>query len=107
MTRDAGLMLRCTMAVLRSQREHIRENTHYAETYKASVAIWQGWYGGFVVDEVRAKVRERRWRAVTEDVAVLARYYPRGLAKLILPARAHRLAGALVRKLEAAVGALR
>ena len=42
--------------------------------------LWQDWYGDPLVDEVRARVRERDWKRAVRGVLVLLRYHALGLA---------------------------
>src|SRR5215217_4388141 len=41
---------------------------------------WQDRYGDPLVDEVRARVRERDWKRAVRGVLVLLRYHPLGFA---------------------------
>src|SRR5829696_4085459 len=43
---------------------------------------WQDRYGDPLVDQVRARVRERDWKRAVRGVLVLLRYHPLGLTLL-------------------------
>ncbi len=42
--------------------------------------LWRRWYGNPLVDEVRARIREREWGQAVRGVLVLLRYHSLGLA---------------------------
>jgi chromosome segregation ATPase len=88
-------MLSHSVGVLRSQREHVRRQKHYEEAYKAGIKWEQGKFGDPLVEEVRAQVKEGKWRRALRGVLVLLRYYPQGLALLFMERRR------LARRLEA------
>ena len=54
------------------------------EAFKAGVRWEQGNYGHGLVYEVRAHIRERKWKRTFLDMLVLLRYYPGGLVALLL-----------------------
>jgi hypothetical protein len=81
-TWDHALMLSTSVGVLRSQREHVRRQKHYEEAYKAGIKWEQGKFGDPLVEEVKAQVKEGKWRRALRGVLVLLRYYPQGLALL-------------------------
>jgi len=75
-------MLSYSVGALRAQRQHIKGNEQYTEAYKAGVRHEQGNYGDWLVDEVRAHIRQREWGEAFSGALVLARYYPRGFTLL-------------------------
>jgi hypothetical protein len=82
MTRNAGLMLKATVAVLRRQRKHVRGNKRYEEAYTVGLREAQEIYGVPAVEEVRARLWEGAWRPALRGFQILLRYYPRGLTLL-------------------------
>jgi glycosyltransferase involved in cell wall biosynthesis len=86
MSRDAEVMLRAAVAVLRSQRKHVRERKEYRKAYRAGLRSTREFYGDQVVIDARLHLSERRWRQAISSIAALVRYYQRGLASLARPA---------------------
>jgi glycosyltransferase involved in cell wall biosynthesis len=81
MSRNASLMLTSTMEVLRAQRPYIARRRTYKRAFEQGRRSWQGYYGEQLIEQIAQQARDpRRWVAVGAMVAVLARYYPRGLA---------------------------
>jgi hypothetical protein len=80
-------MLSATIAVLRSQRKHLKGHEQYKEAYRTGVMRYQGNYGDRLVDEFSARVKEQEWRQILQELPVLLRYYPRGIALLLLNER--------------------
>jgi glycosyltransferase involved in cell wall biosynthesis len=77
MSRDSALMLKATLAILRSQRTYIKRHRHYQEAYKIGVRTFQDHYGVLLAWEMLDHVRERAWKQAIRDLLVLMRYYPR------------------------------
>jgi hypothetical protein len=99
MSSNAALMLTSTMEVLRAQRPYARHRRAYARAYEQGRRSWQSHYGQLLLKEVEEQARDpRRWKEVGAMIAVLARYYPRGLAghlaRRVLHTREHPAAGA-------------
>jgi glycosyltransferase involved in cell wall biosynthesis len=81
MSRNAAVMLSSTMEVLRAQRPYVARRRAYARVYKQARRSWQGYYGEQLVEQFSRETRNpRRWIQAGSMAAVLARYYPRGLA---------------------------
>ncbi len=81
MSRNASLMLTSTMEVLRAQRPFVGRRWAYRRAYEQGRRSWQGHYGEQLIEQVAQQMRNpRRWMQVGAMLAVLARYYPRGLA---------------------------
>jgi glycosyltransferase involved in cell wall biosynthesis len=87
MTRSPAPMLSATIAVLRSQRKHLKGHEQYKEAYRTGVMRYQGNYGDRLVDELSARVKKREWKKVLPELPVLLRYYPQGIALLLLNER--------------------
>jgi hypothetical protein len=83
MTRNAALMLKGTLAVLRSQRKYVKKDGQYKEAYKAGIRKGREEYGDPLVEQVRAQVQEGEWGRAVRGMRVLLRYYPQGLAMLV------------------------
>jgi glycosyltransferase involved in cell wall biosynthesis len=81
MTRNAALMLKSEMTVLRRQRMHIRGRNRY-KAYKAGKSHSQEYFGEPLVEEVLERARKREWRGALNGMLVLACYYPRGFASV-------------------------
>ncbi len=79
---DPARMLRTALYVLRKQRNHAKGNKQYEEAYEAGVRGRRGAFGDRLVDEVRARVRERDWKRALRGFVVLLRHYPRGIVLL-------------------------
>ena len=82
MTRKSALMLRETLKVLRSQREHLKNDERRKEACKHGVRYEQAHWGNPLADEIRVDIRDREWKRAIEGILVLLWYYPRGLALL-------------------------
>jgi glycosyltransferase involved in cell wall biosynthesis len=81
MSRNAAVMLSSTMEVLRAQRPYVARRRAYARAYEQGRRSWQGYYGEQLVEQFSRQARNpRRWIEAGSMVALLARYYPRGLA---------------------------
>jgi glycosyltransferase involved in cell wall biosynthesis len=82
MSSDASLMLASTMAVLRAQRPYLTRRRAYSRAYDQGRRSWQAHYGQQLLRRIDEQAADpRRWRDVGATMAVLARYYPRGLAR--------------------------
>jgi glycosyltransferase involved in cell wall biosynthesis len=92
-------MLSAAVAVLRSQWKYVRKHERYTEAYKVGMRRRQSTHGDPLVEDVRAQVQEREWGQVLQGALVLLRYYPRGLALLLLPKR-HMQRRILARRLQ-------
>ena len=82
MTRKSALMLRETLKVLRSQREHLKNDERRKEACKHGVRYEQAHWGNPLANEIRVDIRDREWKRALESTLVLLWYYPRGLALL-------------------------
>jgi glycosyltransferase involved in cell wall biosynthesis len=90
MNEDPALMLRSTVAVLRSQRLHLEEGTRRKEAYDIGLRSMQADYGLPLVEETRDAFRQRAWKRAFAGIPILARYYPVGLALLFSGRRLER-----------------
>jgi glycosyltransferase involved in cell wall biosynthesis len=84
MSSNASVMLASTMEVLRAQRPYVARRRAYARAYDQGRRSWQSHYGEQLLRELTEGGQDLGgWRQVGARVAVLARYYPRGLAGLV------------------------
>src|SRR5215210_9493723 len=90
MNQDPALMLRSTVAVLRSQRRHLEDGGQREEAYDIGMSSMQADYGVPLAEDIRGALRHRAWKRVLRGVFVLARYYPGGLALLLSQRRLDR-----------------
>jgi glycosyltransferase involved in cell wall biosynthesis len=82
MSSNASLMLSSTMDVLRAQQPYLARHRAYARAYDQGRRTWQFHYGEQLLRQMEQQAHgRRRWREVAATIAVLARYYPRGLAR--------------------------
>jgi glycosyltransferase involved in cell wall biosynthesis len=84
LSQNSGMMLRSTVRVLRAQRRFARGNAFYESQLAEGTRFFQDYYGGELVGEVRALLREHRWLAALRGMVLLLRYYPRGIAERLV-----------------------
>jgi len=82
MTRNAGLMLKATVTVLRAERKHLKGNKRYEEAHATGLREAQEIYGAPVVEEVRTRFWEGARRQALGSIFILLRYCPWGLILL-------------------------
>jgi hypothetical protein len=80
--RDAGLILRSELAVLRRHRAAAREVTGGRQAHRAGVRRCKSHHGPLLTDQVRAAIAKHEWARALSGASTLARYYPRGLLRL-------------------------
>ena len=83
MTRNAALMLKSNLRVLRAQWKTVIGNARYRKVYRTGRRAWQDYYGGQVVSVIRGRVEEGQWKPVVQGLPVLLRHHPRGLISLL------------------------
>ncbi|MBX6332622.1 MAG: glycosyltransferase [Gemmatimonadaceae bacterium] len=83
MSRDPARMLRNTMRVLAAQRPYVRGRARHEAALRSGVRFFQDYYGGELIDQLRARARQGEWVRAAHDAAVLVRYYPRGIVERI------------------------
>ncbi len=79
MSSDAGVMLRETQMVLRSQRPYIGQDQRALAAYHEGWRNWQEFFGEQLAFEIRSEARAGRWLAALKKTVVLAVLHPRGL----------------------------
>jgi glycosyltransferase involved in cell wall biosynthesis len=94
MSTDAAHMLRSAVRVRRAQRRHVRGRRDAERALARGIAIVQDDFGGRLVEQVKADLREpKRWGLAIDGVQCLLRYHPRGLLQImdaVVRARAAR-----------------
>ncbi len=96
MSAKSAVMLKGCITVLRTQVPYVRGNPDWEEAYQAGIKNWQRLWGGRLVSQVWARLREgKEWKGSLQDMMVLMRYgpdvFPRQLVrKLSRPLRASR-----------------
>ncbi len=82
LSHNADLMMKSTLTVLRSHRDHAKGNKEYQQSYRAGMKSWKEYYGELLIGEVRACVRTRRdWKQALRSMFVLLRFHPSKLVK--------------------------
>jgi glycosyltransferase involved in cell wall biosynthesis len=78
MTAGAARMLKGVLRVHRRHRPFVKGNKRYEEAFRAGKKFWKEYYGGRLVNQVRARVRGREeLDMVARDLLILLRYHPR------------------------------
>jgi glycosyltransferase involved in cell wall biosynthesis len=83
-TRNYALMLKTSLAVLRSQWKYIKGRKDYEEAYETGLKTVQDYFGEPLVDEFLGHVRGFELKQAMHKILALLRYYPQGLAKLFV-----------------------
>ncbi|MBE9570904.1 MAG: glycosyltransferase [Proteobacteria bacterium] len=78
MTKNAELMLRSVMTVLRSQRKYVKDDKNYMEAYRAGINFWIEYYGYDLIQLVKTQLSMggKRIRAL-RGIVTLIIYAPR------------------------------
>ena len=79
---DAARMLVQTLAAVRAQRPHTRDDPELSEAYKTARKRWKAYYGELLVSQIGESLRQRQWGRALRDIGTLARHYPRGLLQV-------------------------
>jgi glycosyltransferase involved in cell wall biosynthesis len=80
MSRDAAMMLRSTLLVLKAQRQHL-DTPERVRAFREGGRAWRALYGEQVVERVRMDWRHPpRWPHLASSIALLLRHYPAGVA---------------------------
>ena len=77
MTVDAALMLQSTLAVVRAQRDHLGGDVSYRRAYFKAIRIWQDYYGGMLVRQIRVRFQQCKVRDGLGDFWVLLKSAPK------------------------------
>jgi glycosyltransferase involved in cell wall biosynthesis len=82
MSHDYSVMLRSAVTARRLQWKAVKGNRIQESALRAGIRAVQQDYGEKLIEHAGALMRERMWREAAEQLSVLLRYYPRGLARL-------------------------
>jgi glycosyltransferase involved in cell wall biosynthesis len=82
MSRNSARMLQETLTVLRRERPFIAGDPRLLEAYYEGWNRWRELYGAHIVDEIRADMRNRSWRAL-RNVAALGWLHPRAAIRQV------------------------
>ena len=82
-TKDAALMLRSVMAVLRSHRQYVRSNPQYAIPYRQAYRRFRETYGDALLWQTVAAVKAGHLYPAARGLMTLLRWYPAGLSSLV------------------------
>ncbi len=85
MSRKNALMLKACLDVLRKQAPYVQGNPDWEEAYQAGIKNWQRLWGGRLVSQVWARLREgKEWKGSLQDMMVLMRYGPDVFPRLLV-----------------------
>lgn len=90
MSRNPELMLETWLKVLRAQRRYVRRDPRLRAAYREGFRVGRREFGKRLVQAVRDRISERRWRAAARGLAALTRLYPGGVASLVSGPAAER-----------------
>ena len=90
MNEDPALMLKSTVAVLRSQRRHLEDDKRREDAYNTGLRSMRADYGVPLVEDIRDALRQRAWKRALAGMLILARFFPRGHALLFSHRRLDR-----------------
>lgn len=80
MSKQAGLMLKTSLAVLRTQRQQAQQDSQYRNAYRAGIRNWQAFYGPRLRRQFLTRLkRPAHIPAAIKDFFILARYAPQWL----------------------------
>lgn len=79
MSRNAGLMLKSSLFVLRSQQKHIRRDKEVLKAYRQGLENWREYYGSRLLKSLGSSAHDRKWKLVIVGVLTLLRYHPSGI----------------------------
>jgi glycosyltransferase involved in cell wall biosynthesis len=80
---DAGKMLVQTLAAMRQQRPHVKGDSDLRRDYREGRRHWRHYYGDLLAGQARRSLRERRFGDALREAALLARYRPGALPRLL------------------------
>ncbi len=80
---NAAKMLVETLTAMRGQRPYVRRDRALKRAYKEGMRYWKRYWGSLLVDQTRTSLRERRFGDAMRQAALLARYRPTGLVRVL------------------------
>ncbi len=91
MSRDAILMIKAIMSVLKAQQEHIEGTPERVRAYRIGIHNWTVYYGRELVRQLKLDLHQHDWTGAWRRLGTLLRYAPfwlRGLLSMMpIPAR--------------------
>jgi GT2 family glycosyltransferase len=82
-SRDQAMMLRSVVTVLRRQKSMAARDPALQDAYRRGLASWRAAYGGPLANQLRTRLRQRRWSEARSMAATLLRSYPTGLVNVV------------------------
>jgi glycosyltransferase involved in cell wall biosynthesis len=79
---DAGRMLAQSLAAVRRQRRHTRDDRELRSAYKAARKFWKRYYGELLVAQIGKSLRDGKPGKALHETLTLARYSPRFLTRV-------------------------
>ncbi len=83
MSDDAAIMLNQTLIAMRKQRPYVKRDPERRRAYREGMRHWKRYWGDLLAVQVHGALRERRFGEALRGVAVLARYRPGALPRLL------------------------
>jgi glycosyltransferase involved in cell wall biosynthesis len=80
---DAGKMLRETLAAMDQQRSHVRGDAGLRHAYREGRRRWKAYYGELLAAQAGESWREGRRGQALREAALLARYRPSALPRVL------------------------
>lgn len=90
-SRNAALLLRTTLSVLRRQRQFVQHDPAMLTAYQIGMRDFREYWGWRLSDELRRDTHARKWGTVATGATVLLRHHPAAVA-LALGGTARRIA---------------
>jgi glycosyltransferase involved in cell wall biosynthesis len=84
MSDSAAKMLVETLAAMRMQRPYARRDPALKRAYRDGIRHWKRYWGDLLVEQASRSLRQRRLRDAAREIALLMRFRPRGLPRLLL-----------------------
>ena len=82
MSGNPALMLTTALAALAKQHGHVRSDRTLLRAWREGRAFYRAFYGKRLADESVKRARTGRLTGLAAELAVLARFYPRGLVRI-------------------------
>ncbi|HEX5593772.1 MAG TPA: glycosyltransferase [Solirubrobacterales bacterium] len=79
---DAGRMLKQSLAAVRRQRRHTRDDPELKTAYREARRFWKRYYGELLVAQIGKSLRDGKPGRALREIATLARYSPRFLKRV-------------------------
>jgi glycosyltransferase involved in cell wall biosynthesis len=83
MTSNTAMFLRSSLTALQGQWRYVKANPQYKEAYRMGLRFWRRHYGGRLATEIPDQIRLGLWKRALFGIALLLRYYPKGLVAFL------------------------